>query len=158
MSKPTSATVSTDVAAPAAVVYDLIADVTRMGEWSPECRSCEWVGAPGAVGSRFKGHNKSGPIRWSTTAEVLTADRPRSFAFATRVGDMVGTRWTYTIEERGDGIVLSESFESVFTPPLIALAERLVLRNRQQQLEEGMAKTLAAIKQAAEGQAANTVG
>ena len=30
-----------DIAAPPDVVYDLIADVTRMGEWSPECYRCE---------------------------------------------------------------------------------------------------------------------
>lgn len=37
------------------VVYDLIADVTRMPEFSPEVIRCEWLdGATGpAVGARF---------------------------------------------------------------------------------------------------------
>ena len=31
---------SIEIAAPPQAVYDLIADVTRMGEWSPECYRC----------------------------------------------------------------------------------------------------------------------
>ena len=31
-----------DVAAPAGVVYGLLADLPRMGEWSPECRGATW--------------------------------------------------------------------------------------------------------------------
>ena len=140
---------SVEIASPAEHVYDLISDVTRMGEWSPECRACEWVGEPGAVGSRFKGHNKRGLVRWTTTAEVLVADRPREFTFATMVGSKVGTRWSYVLE--GDGsTTLTESFEAVWAPRLIHLAERLFIRNRQQQLEAGMADTLAAIKAVAE--------
>ena len=25
-------------------VFELLCDVTRMGEWSPECFRCEWLG------------------------------------------------------------------------------------------------------------------
>jgi hypothetical protein len=32
------------VKAPAAAVWDVISDVTRVGEWSGECRHCEWGG------------------------------------------------------------------------------------------------------------------
>ena len=43
---------SIDVAAPPELVYDLISDVTRMGEWSPECYRCEWLdGATAAAPS-----------------------------------------------------------------------------------------------------------
>ena len=150
MSAPTHAERSVTIDAPPEAVYDLVADVTRMGEWSPECVRCEWQGEPGIVGSRFRGHNRSGPARWSTTAEVVTADRPNSFAFATLNGDKVGTRWTYTLRPTDGGTELSESFESVSTPRLIALAERLFVRHRQEQLEEGMERTLAAIKAVAE--------
>ena len=45
--------VSIDIAAPPGLVYDLIADVTRMSEWSPECYRCEWLdGAPAPAGGR----------------------------------------------------------------------------------------------------------
>ena len=62
----------------------------------------------------------------------------------------MGTQWTYRFE--GDQTTtLTESFEVHYTPAPIKLAERLFIRNRQQQLEAGMRKTLEAIKTAAEG-------
>jgi hypothetical protein len=150
MSVPTTASRSIDIAAPPDVVYDLVSDITRTGEWSPECRSCEWVDVPGQVGSRFKGHNRQGPARWTTTAKVITADRPRTFGFATLFKDGDATRWTYDIAANGDGTRLTESFESVDAPALIKLAERWLVRNRQEQLEKGLDETLAKIKAIAE--------
>jgi hypothetical protein len=149
MGRPTTATVSVEVDAPAEVVYDLVADVTRMGEWSPECVRCEWLDEPGVVGSRFRGHNKRGPARWSTTAQLLVADRPRELSFATLYRGAPSTRWTYRLEGSSPTLV-SESFDAQRTPPLIAVAESLFVRNRQAQLEAGMADTLAKIKAAAE--------
>jgi uncharacterized protein YndB with AHSA1/START domain len=149
MSEPTSASVSVEIDAPPEVVYDLIADVRNMGRWSPECRSCEWLDEPGRVGSRFKGRNQQGLARWSTEAEVLVAERGKEFTFATRHGDRDGTRWSYRLEGAGP-TTLTESFEAVSAPLLIRLAERFVLRNRQQQLEDGMRRTIGAIKNAAE--------
>ena len=150
MSQPTTAAVSMQIAAPASTVYDLVADVTNMGRWSPECRTCEWLDEPGVVGSRFRGRNRSGLMRWTTEARVLTADPGREFSFATLYKDDIATRWTYRFEG-DDPTTVTESFEAVDTPPLIALAERLFIRNRQEQLEDGMQRTLAALKAAAEG-------
>ncbi len=53
-------------------VYDLVADMPRMGEWSPECERVEWTnGSAGpAEGATFMGHNRGGPLRlmrWSRT-------------------------------------------------------------------------------------------
>jgi uncharacterized protein YndB with AHSA1/START domain len=157
MSLPTTATRSIEVAAPPEAVYDLLADVTRMGEWSPECTRCEWQGTPGEVGSRFTGHNRSGPARWSTTAEVLVADRPAEFTFATLHKGSPATRWSYRLEPTAaGGTRLSESFEAISTPWLIAIAERTFVRNRQAQLEAGLDRTLAALKAAAEAGAGTT--
>src|SRR5881392_2910441 len=100
------------VDAPPDAVYDLVSDVTRMGEWSPETIRCEWIdGATKATpGARFKGTNKRGFVRRSTKPEVLEAERGKVFAFETRSG--LGTRWTYTFEaEPTGGTRLGESFE-----------------------------------------------
>ena len=149
MSLPTTAEAATEIAAPVNLVYDLIADVTRMGEWSPECVSCNWLDDPGRVGSTFRGHNRRGLALWSTVAKVLVAERPRVFSFATLHRDRVATRWTYHLE--GDERTrLTESFEAVTTPRLFGALERLVIRDRQRQLEHGIATTLAAIKAEAE--------
>jgi hypothetical protein len=80
---------------------------------------------------------------------VLVADRPHEFSFATLHRGGPSTRWTYRLEGEGPTSV-TESFESITTPTMIALVERLFIRDRQAQLEAGMAKTLAAIKVAAE--------
>ena len=66
-----------EIAAPAARVYDLVADVTRIGERSPECYRVEWLdGATAAVvGARFRGYNRIGPIKWSTVC-VITKSEP----------------------------------------------------------------------------------
>lgn len=149
MSMPTTASITESIAAPADTVYDLIADVTNMGRWSPECRSCEWLDEPGVVGSRFRGRNRSGLFRWSTEARVLAADRGREFSFATLYKGEPATRWSYRFDG-DDPTNVTETFEAVRTPALIAFAERYLLRNRQQQLEEGMRRTLAALKEAAE--------
>ena len=63
-------------------VYGLVAELTRMGEWSPECRRVDWQdGATSpAVGAKFVGHNRGGPfklMRWSRHGRVLTADPGR---------------------------------------------------------------------------------
>ena len=133
-------------------VYALISDVTRMGEWSSECYRCEWRdGASGpAVGARFKGSNKRGLLRWSTTAQVQEADPGRTFAFATFDGGREVTRWRYSFAPAGDGTDATESYERVWTPGYVKLAEKLVLRGRDGQLDEGMRATLQRLKTAAE--------
>ena len=41
------------------VLYDMVSDVTRMGQWSPACRSCWWdEGALPEVGAWFTGRNE----------------------------------------------------------------------------------------------------
>jgi uncharacterized protein YndB with AHSA1/START domain len=154
MSLPTTASVSVTIDAPAETIYDLITDVTRMGEWSPECVKCEWLDAPGRRGSTFRGHNRRGLARWSTTARVLTADRPTEFSFATLHKGQDGTRWTYRLDPEGAGTRVTETFEAISAPRLIAFAERWLMRNRQAQLEAGMATTLDTIKRVAEREAA----
>ena len=69
--------VSIEIAAPPAEVYALVSDITRMGEWSPECVRCTWTkGATGpAVGARFKAANKGGRgPAWRNTPVVTVAD------------------------------------------------------------------------------------
>jgi hypothetical protein len=65
-------TASIEVAVPPEVVYLLVSDVTRMGEWSPECYRCTWLDDVGTAvpGARFRGYNKLGNFRWQTTAVI----------------------------------------------------------------------------------------
>lgn len=101
------------VAAPPATVYTMVSDVTRMGEWSPENTSCRWVGgATGpAVGAQFRGANRRGWRRWSTTCTVVAADPGRTFSFEVDYGPMPVARWTYTFAADGDGSRVTEAWD-----------------------------------------------
>lgn len=123
MKKGTTGEVHQHIDAPPEVVYDLVADVTRMGEWSPECTRGEWLnGATGpAVGARFKGSNRRGLARWSTRPRVVAAERGREFGFI--APDPLGrdfTKWTYRFEVTTSGTEVFESFEMLRDVPLVA--------------------------------------
>jgi hypothetical protein len=139
-------------AAPGAL-YDLVSDPANMGRLSPECTGGRWLdGATGpAVGARFKGSNKRGPIRWSTTSTVVATEPGREFAF--EVGDS-GIRWGYTFEADGTGTVVTESRVASKPYPFIAKAFTTVLlggvERHTQELRDGMAATLARLKELAE--------
>lgn len=105
-------TVSREIKAPPEAIYAMVADLTRMGEWSPECERVEWTkGATGpAVGATFRGHNRNGWHRWSSTGEIVVADPGREFAFEVRaIFDLPVARWSYTFEPSGDGATVRES-------------------------------------------------
>jgi uncharacterized protein YndB with AHSA1/START domain len=72
------------VAAQPELVWDLVADVTRVGEWSPECIRATWLEEPGRPqpGARFTGRNRfAGGFEYEVTCVVTEADRPRAFAW-----------------------------------------------------------------------------
>lgn len=134
-------------------IYAMVTDVTRMGEWSPETRKAEWVGdATGpAVGAQFKGHNKLGIMRWSTTPTVKVADPGREFTFETGRPGKEQTRWTYRFAPKDGGTEVTESFEALrygWFSKLTAKPER-----RAAKLTGDIQQTLERIKQAAEGSA-----
>src|SRR5689334_11050854 len=103
MKKGTRGEAAVHVDAPPAKVYDVVSDVTRMGEWSPETTRCEWLdGANGpAVGARFKGSNQRGIARWSTKPRVTVADPGREFAFVVGHRGHDQTQWSYRFEPDG---------------------------------------------------------
>ena len=154
--------VSIDIAAPPEKVYALVSDVTRMGEWSPECRQCSWVrGADGPMpGARFKARNKGrrGPS-WLTFPVVTVAEPGREFAF-NRSGPGIGSyTWRYTFEPTAGGTRLTESYQVEKPLPKVMnwLTHRWVgSRDRDRDLHEGMQMTLQRIKAAAEASRAST--
>ncbi len=151
MQKGTTAEVHVHVDAPPDVVYKVVSDVTRMGEWSPETTKCEWIdGATGPeVGARFKGTNKRGFVSWSTKPTVTVADPGREFTF--RIGDDI--TWSYRFAADAAGTDLSESFVLLRNLPwYYNAAHRFLMRtkDRRADLERGMNETLQRIKQVVE--------
>lgn len=148
--KPFSGTASHRSTAAPEALWVLLADVTRMGSWSPECVGGQWLdGATEAVdGARFRGANRWGPLRWSTTCRVEEADPPRRLVYGARHWSGALTRWTYELVTEGQGTLLSESFETVGTPAIVLLLDRVGRRPRR--LQQGMSTTLERLSAAAE--------
>jgi Polyketide cyclase / dehydrase and lipid transport len=119
--------VAIEVSAPPERLWELIADVTRMGEWSPVCRRCEWIDgyAEAEVGARFIGHNRQGPVRWSRVCEITTSDEGRAFSFRTFFQGTESTRWRYRFDPTPTGTRVTESYEVVSMPRWVQLLHHL---------------------------------
>jgi hypothetical protein len=134
-------------------LYDMISDVTRMGEWSPVCTACWWDDGDGPrAGAWFTGRNELPERTWETRSKVVAADRGREFAFAVRGS---WAYWGYTFRPVEAGTELTESWE--FLPDGIAgFHERYgddadaQIAIRAEAARRGIPATLAAIKKAAE--------
>lgn len=93
------------VAAPPEQVWDLVADITRVSGWSPECIRAAWLADPGMphAGARFTGYNRfpSG-FAYEVTCVITDADRPHTFAWAVldEGGDpgRPSSTWQYRID------------------------------------------------------------
>jgi uncharacterized protein YndB with AHSA1/START domain len=120
-----SVTVTREIAAPAKVVWELISDVTRMGEWSPEATGGRWrSGATGpAVGATFTGDNVNGSKRWSTKCTVDACEPGRSFGFTVTAGPFKVARWAYTITPSAAGCTVVESWTDLRNGLLRVLAK-----------------------------------
>lgn len=107
--------ISRDIAASPEEVYAAISDVTRMGEWSEECHTCEWhEGFDGpAVGATFDGHNRAGDNEWTSQGKIVEADPGRAFSFECSMFDFHYATWGYRIEPDGDGSLVTEWAEDL---------------------------------------------
>ena len=134
-------------------IYHLVAELPRMGEWSPECQSVEWVdGTTGpAVGAVFVGHNRGGPrglFKWSRRGRVLAAETGREFAFVTEEGGRESTEWRYRFEPVDGGTRVTESYDVKWIPTWARIVD--VPTNRHRELRDAMHHTLERLKSAAE--------
>jgi hypothetical protein len=134
-------------------LYDMVADVTRMGEWSPICKACWWDdGATGQVGDWFTGRNEEPERTWDTRSEIVVAERGRGFAFV--VGGSY-VLWSYAFEPVEEGTEVTEAWE-LLPAGLAMFSERfgedaqIHIDNRVEAAHTGIPATLAALKEAAE--------
>ncbi len=150
----TEDSVELDIEADADVLYGMVSDLPRIGEWSPECESVDWEGdvSVPVAGTTFVGHNAVGPgrrIRYSRHGRVLVADSGREFAFITDEGGRESTLWRYRFEPLGDGHTrVTESYEVQWIPVWARIVD--VPTNRHKELVRGMRTTLERLKATAE--------
>jgi polyketide cyclase/dehydrase/lipid transport protein len=132
-------------------VYELIADVTRMSEFSPEIVSCRWVrGATGpAVGARFLARNKfaRGPATFNLP--VITALDPGRRVSWSRREPFGGTvEWTYEFLPHADGTEVVESYRALKPVSRTGwlIIGTMASKDRKGQQRAGMEETLQRIK------------
>jgi len=141
------------IAAAPEVVWALVSDLPRMGDWSPENTGGEWIkGASGpAPRAKFKGRNANGSKRWSTTVTVVDATPGERFSFLVTVGFFKIAEWSYDIESADGGCRVVETWvdrRSEFMKKLGANASGV--DDRVEHNRSGMKKTLAGVAAAAE--------
>jgi uncharacterized protein YndB with AHSA1/START domain len=144
--------VSVNIDASPERVWGLIGDPTRMGEWSPECKRVEWVGSTrAAIGAKFRGHNRLGWRRWSTTSTLVSYEPAREIAWDVGFGPFPIAHWGYRIEAGTAGCTVVEQFRDRRTLPML-LAGRVArgVQDVESHNRAAMVETLARIKAAAE--------
>jgi uncharacterized protein YndB with AHSA1/START domain len=106
-------------ASPAAV-WRVVSDVTRTGDWSAECHRVRWLGDTTAAvpGTRFRGRNRNGLIRWSRTCELTSIAPPRELVWRTLPTPLYpdSTEWRITLEPAGDGTRIVQTYQVTTMP------------------------------------------
>ena len=140
--------------APVEKVWDLVTDVTRIGEFSPETFDGKWIkGATGpAVGAWFKGHvkrNQKGPTYW-TECKVTKCEPNQLFEFDVVYRNRAVNTWGYRLRQGDDGSTnVTEYFklaENIGTKIYWAVLGKLRGRTN----ERNMRATLEGIKKVVE--------
>ena len=145
--------VSRDVAASADAVWELVSDLPRMGEWSPENEGGAWIkGATGpAPGAAFRGSNRHGGKSWKTIAKVVHAEPGRRFSFRVTAMGLPVALWAFDITPTDGGCTVTESWTDLrpgFFKPIAAKATGV--SDRTAHNGSTMEQTLANLAAAAE--------
>ena len=104
---------SVQVTADPSTVWQMITDLPKMGDYSPENIGGHWInGATGpAVNAKFRGTNQNGEKQWWTRVKVVACDEERRFTFDVRTPFGVRvSRWSYQITPTPTGCVLTEQW------------------------------------------------
>jgi len=146
---PETSSASIEIDAAPEVVWQLVADITRMGEWSPECVRAEWEqGATGpVVGAHFHGYNRAGEYEWDAPCIVTECEPGKVFAFQVPPAAEVATVWRFEFAATGTGTTLTESFDA---PMINVEGAPSNFDGRFEMLCKAIEKTIANIKAAAE--------
>jgi Polyketide cyclase / dehydrase and lipid transport len=148
--------VSQPIAASTDQVWAVVGDPVAMSDLTAECVGMQWVGGSTgpALGARFRGRNRSGWRRWSTTCTIVRYEAGSEIAWDVTFGPLPVARWSYRVEP-GDafgGSVVTERFEDHrgtmlrLTAPLVRGTSDADTLNRAH-----MEATLARVKGRAEG-------
>ena len=138
-------------------VWELLTDLSRMPEWSPELVRMVPLKPGGLrVGQWYLGINRRKAVVWPSRSVVAAVEPGRRLVWDTRTS---GSRWVWELEEVDGGArtrvvhrrpvpsgttLTSRAFAPVFLGGNVGHAD---------ELEQGMARTVAGLKAAAEAAA-----
>ena len=139
-----------DIKAPASKVWELISDIRRMPQWSPQCRWMKPLG-PLRQGARTVNLNRRNKLFWATTCTVTEVIPEQKLAFRVNAN---GTIWSYELQPIADGTRVIESRHAENgVKPMSSLAVNALFgraENFERELVDGMNASLTNIKAAAE--------
>jgi hypothetical protein len=125
-------------------VWNVVRDVTRVGEWSHECVGAAWLGdaASAVPGARFRGSNRVGRIRWGRVCEILSAE-PHELVWRTVPTALYpdSSEWRITLDEVDDGTRISQSFRVLRAPKVLGVIYAMMIpdhRDRTAKLTEDL--------------------
>ena len=129
-------------------VWELVSDITRVGEWSGECRGCAWEGGDGDApvrGARFRGHNRRGGFRWSRLNEVTDVEPPRRLVWRTlaRFPYPDSVEWELSLAEIESGTEVTELFRVLKVPKAMEWLVEIFMpahRDRSSDLAEDLGR------------------
>lgn len=122
---PRTGRVEAEVSATPEQVWAVLSDVTRIGEWSHECRTAQWLDGAreAAVGARFRGANKARFARWSKPCTITELEPSRRLVYRTNGGIMGdATEWAFALEATGEGCRVVQSYEILSLPRAVEWA------------------------------------
>lgn len=139
-----------DINAPVSKVWALVSDLSRMPQWSPQCRLMKPVGQL-RQGARTVNLNRRGLLFWPTTCRITEFIPEKKLAFRVNENHTV---WSYELEptEAGTRLVETRHAENGTTAVSNFLVGKFMggVPSFEQELIEGMKASLTRIKTAAE--------
>lgn len=143
----------TEIASPVARVWAHLTDLRRMPDWSPELLRMLPL-TPGGlrVGQQYVGLNRRKAVIWPTRSVVAVLEPERTLAWDTKSS---GARWIYELTPLG---AVTRVVHRRPVPSKLTLISRVFapvflggVDGHADELEDGMAQTLARLKAAVEG-------
>ena len=132
-------------------VWGLVSDLSRMPQWSPQCRVMKALG-PIRPGTRTLNLNRRGMLFWPTTSVITEVVPERKLAFRVPINTTV---WTFELEPTASGTRLVETRHAEngisLTSKVLTTAFLGGVDDFEAELVEGMQQSLSRIKAAAEG-------
>ena len=94
-----------EIEAPVSTVWNLVSDLGKMPQWSPQCRMMKALG-PIRPGTRTINVNRHNLLFWPTTSVITEVIPEKKLAFRVPINHSV---WTFELEPTATGTRLVES-------------------------------------------------